>query len=208
MSYDSNDAAWDEAYERISRELYPEHREQAIVEYTDERLRSFYLARPDILIPAVGNYRQAKSLLASSHTAAALVFAASSIELFLKEGLLRPVVFGLVHSPSLAQLVVDSSMAQTGFKRYSKLLAGLYRVLTFTELESVARVGAKSSLLAEASVIQERRNQVLHQGATISAAESSEAVAIAGEVFNRILVPVLEELSLSIEKSGHVNSAA
>ena len=38
MSYGPEDAAWDEAYENMSRELYPEHKEQAIAEFTRERL--------------------------------------------------------------------------------------------------------------------------------------------------------------------------
>jgi hypothetical protein len=48
MSYIPEDAAWDEAYENISRELYPEHKEQAISEFTAERLRSYYTMHPDL----------------------------------------------------------------------------------------------------------------------------------------------------------------
>jgi hypothetical protein len=39
MSYDENDAAMDEFYDQISRELYPDHRDQAISEFTQERLK-------------------------------------------------------------------------------------------------------------------------------------------------------------------------
>lgn len=40
MSYDEHDAALDEFYDYMDKELYPEHREQAISEFTEERLRS------------------------------------------------------------------------------------------------------------------------------------------------------------------------
>jgi hypothetical protein len=43
MSYDERYAAMDEMYERIGEELYPEHRVQAIGEFTAERLSSYYL---------------------------------------------------------------------------------------------------------------------------------------------------------------------
>jgi len=142
MTYDSQEAAWDQAYERLSEELYPEHREQAIVEYTDERLRSYYLAHPSILVPAMANYRHAKSLLASGFHPAALVFAASATELFLKESLLRPVVFGLVHSPSLAQLVVDSAMSQTGFTRGRQAAAARRGILYTDHTKSSASSGS------------------------------------------------------------------
>ena len=43
MSYDESDAAWDEFYDRMSEELYPDHKDQAITEFTEERLQSYYL---------------------------------------------------------------------------------------------------------------------------------------------------------------------
>ena len=45
------DAAWDQMWDQMSVELYPEHKEQAIEEFTTERLQSFYLRNPDILAP-------------------------------------------------------------------------------------------------------------------------------------------------------------
>jgi hypothetical protein len=208
MSYEPHDEAWDEAYERLSEELYPEHREQAIVEFTDERLRSYYLDNPDILAPAKESLMQATSLLASGHFSAALVFAATANELFLKGSLLRPIVFGLVHSPAIAQLVVESAMTQTGFSRYAKLLAGLYRMLTFNELATVTRPSSTLNLLKEASNFQQTRNQILHQGAAVSEMQAREAVDVSKHVFNLILLPVLEELSLTVDDAGRLRKYA
>ena len=56
------DAAWDQMWEQMSAELYPEHKEQAIEEFTSERLQSFYLRKPDILIPGIGMYIEARKL--------------------------------------------------------------------------------------------------------------------------------------------------
>lgn len=123
MSYIPEDAAWDEAYENMSLELYPEHKEQAIAEFTRVRLRSYYVDHPKVLVPAVQLFKESQTLLSNRHHAAALVFAASATELFLKASLLRPVVYGLVHSESLAELVVNAALSQTGFQRYEQLLA-------------------------------------------------------------------------------------
>ena len=206
MSYSPEDSAWDEAYESMSRELYPEHKAQAIIEFTYERLRSFYVKNPEILVPAVRNFKVAKSLLSSGQPAAALVFAASATELFLKGSLLRPVVFGLVHSESLAELVVASALSQTGFKRYEKLLAGLFRELTQTDISSLVRVIGAKPLLVEASQLQEQRNGVVHQGDGVSETQAVLAVSIAEEVFNQILGRVLVELGLSLEKGGRLTN--
>jgi len=204
MSYDYHDAAMDEAYERLSEELYPEHKAQAILEFTYERLRSYYLQHKDLLVPAVRTYRLAESLLQAKQSAAALAFSASAVELFLKACLLRPVVAGLVHSESVADLVVESALSQTGFKRYEKLLAGLFKELTRLEIGRIRRPDAKKPLLEEASALQDRRNAVMHRGAEITEAEAAEAFSVASAVFNEVLAIVLSELCLSIKKGGEL----
>ena len=204
MSYDYHDAAMDEAYERLSEELYPGHKAQAIIEFTYERLRSYYLAHKELLVPAARTYKTAESLLAANQPTAALVFAASAVELFLKGCLLRPVVAGLVHSESVANLVVESALSQTGFKRYEKLLAGLFKELTQLEIAELRRPGASKALLEEASGLQDRRNAVVHRGEEVAVEEAKVAFSIATTVFNEVLAVVLRELGLSIKKGGEL----
>ena len=204
MSYDYHDAAMDEAYERLSEELYPGHKAQAILEFTYERLRSYYLSHKELLVPAVRTYKAAQSLLAVDQPAAALVFAASAVELFLKGCLLRPVVAGLVHSESVANLVVESALSQTGFKRYEKLLSGLFKELTQVEIAELRRPGASRALLEEASSLQDRRNAVVHRGDEVEIEEAKISFAIATAVFDEVLAVVLQELGLSIKKGGEL----
>ena len=204
MSYDYHDAAMDEAYERLSEELYPEHKAQAILEFTYERLRSYYLQHKNLLVPAARTYKLAESLLQAKQSTAALAFSASAVELFLKACLLRPVVAGLVHSESVADLVVESALSQTGFKRYEKLLAGLFKELTRLEIGQIKRPGAAKPLLEEASALQDRRNAVMHRGADITESEATEAFSVATAVFNEVLAIVLNELGLSIKKGGEL----
>ena len=204
MSYDYHDAAMDEAYERLSEELYPGHKAQAIIEFTYERLRSYYLAHKELLVAAARTYKTAESLLAANQPTAALVFAASAVELFLKGCLLRPVVAGLVHSESVANLVVESALSQTGFKRYEKLLAGLFKELTQLEIAELRRPGASKALLEEASGLQDRRNAVVHRGEEVAVEEAKVAFSIATTVFDEVLAVVLRELGLSIKKGGEL----
>lgn len=208
MSYDYHDAAMDEAYERLSEELYPSHKAKAIVEFTRERLRSYYLEHTDLLLPAGRTYKLAKTLLAANQPEAALVFAASAIELFLKACLLRPVVAGLVHSPSLTDLVVDAALSQTGFDRYENLLAGLFKELTRQDIRQIKREGATEGLLKEAAGIQSRRNRVAHRGETATMDEAAVACAVATAVFDSILATVLAELDLSMRTGGNILDVA
>ena len=200
MSYDYQDAAWDDAYERVARELYPEQKALAILDFTYDRLRSYYVQHKDLLVPAVRTYNLAESLLKVNHPAPSFVFAVSAIELFLKACLLRPVVAGLVHSEAVADLLVESSLSQTGFKRYGTLLAGLFKELMRIEISSIVRQDASRPILEEVAQLQDRRNAVIHRGEDVSLEEASRALAIAKAVFDQILAPVLNELGMSLER--------
>src|SRR5258706_1301538 len=148
MSYTFEDAMRDEAYEAMSRELYPEHRNQAIEEFTSERLQSYYLKNPDVAVHGVGSYKEAQSLLEHGHPSACVVFAVTSIEQSLKAALLKPVVFGLIRMESLAALIVDVAMDQNGgLDRYRKLLAGLFKDLAGIDVSAVRREGSQKPLL-------------------------------------------------------------
>jgi len=53
MSYDENDAAMDDFYDRISDELFPEHKELAIEQFIEERMQSYFLKIPNVIHPAI-----------------------------------------------------------------------------------------------------------------------------------------------------------
>lgn len=204
MSYDYHDAAMDEAYERLSEELYPGHKAQAISEFTFDRLRSYYIQHKDLLVPAARTYKIAQFLLQIQQHAPALVFSVSAIELFLKACLLRPVVAGLVHSESVAELVVESALPLTGFRRYEKLLSGLFKELTQLEISAIKRPGASKRLLEEVTALQILRNAVAHRGADVTEVEASESFSVAAAVFNDVLAVVLNQLGLSVKKGGEL----
>jgi hypothetical protein len=204
MSYSPEDSAWDDAYDRMSEELYPGHKAQAIVEFSYDRLRSFYIKNPDLLVPAARNFKLAKSLLATEQPAAVVVFAASATELFLKAALLRPVVYGLVHSDAVAELVMKAALSQPGFMRYEKLLVGVFKEVARVDISSLARAGANEPLLREASRLQELRNDIIHEGADATQADGQAGFEVASAVFEKILGSVLWELGFSIQKGGRL----
>jgi len=200
MSYDEFDAAQDEMYERLSEELYPEHKEQAIAEFTSERLRSYYLRHPKVAQPAVKMLREAESLFSDGHFDAALVFAASSCELFLKATLLRPVIHGLVHSEVLAEEIVNKTLSQTGLLRYQKLLGQMFEHLTNQKLEDVLRKDANKTLVEEIADIQRIRNKVVHEGEATTQIEAERALNVCKTAVVFVLTPVLSALSLESRK--------
>ena len=208
MSYDAFDAAQDEMYERLSEELYPQHRDQAVSEFTSERLRSYYTANPCVMRPAVDAIHEGKLLLQNGHNAAALVFFVTAIEVLLKATLLKPVVHGLVHNEGLANAIVEQALGQTGFARYTGLLAKLFAELLDMDVKAIKIAGALNSLLDECTTLQQERNAVVHQGASIAEERAYRGRRVAEAVLDLVVHPMLAQLDLKVLENGEIRHAA
>lgn len=204
MTFSPEDAAEDEFYEKLARELYPAHKDRAISEFTSDRLRSYYLQHPDLAVAGRRTFRQAKELYRLGHLGPALVCGVTVIEVFFKAGFLRPVIYGLVHSEALAEAVVKSSLSQSGYKRYEPLLSKLYAELVGVELSSFARKGSTKHILTEASEAQRSRNLVVHEGYEPTDEETRQAIGSAAIVMVNVWRPMLNALGLRLGSQGRV----
>ena len=64
------------------------------------------------------------------HPRAAIVFAATAMELAVKTVLLRPIVYGLVHDESVAEFVTELTTQHTrGIETFKKLLTAILKRL-------------------------------------------------------------------------------
>ena len=204
MSYDPQDAARDEMYEQIGRELYAEHKAQAIGEFTAERLRSFYVANSEVMCPAVDAIQAGKRLSANGYNSAAVVFFVTAVEILLKATLLKPVVHGLVHNEGLANIIVEQSLGQPGFDRYSNLLAQLFSELAGMDIRAIARKETNEKLLVECTSLQKLRNQIIHQGATCEPDRAAHALSVSVAVYELIVHPMLAKLGLHVIERGEI----
>ena len=205
MSYDPSDAAWDEFYDRMSEELYPDHKDQAIAEFTEERLQSFYLRQPNVMRPAVDAIQEGKRLQKNGHHSAALVFFVSAIEVLLKATLLKPIVSGLIHNEAFSEIIVKNTLGQSGFKRYEALLSKIFHELSGIDLPTVSREDASIPLLKECSNLQDKRNKIVHQGDTCTENEAELGRCVAVAVFELIVRKVLCEIGLYVGEHGLIN---
>jgi hypothetical protein len=204
MTTTREDAAADEFYERIANELYEAHKDQAVREFTTERLRSYYLKNPDLAAAGPRLFRDAKTLFKAGHFGPALVWAVTLTEVIFKGAVLRPLVYGLVHSDALADLVVQAALSQPGYKRYEPLLSRLFLEFAGIDLSKVSQKGSATSILADASKSQEIRNRVVHAGHEVTEAEASMAIGAAGIVMFTVWKPLLRQLGLRVAGKGKV----
>lgn len=205
MSYTPEDAMWDEAWDQISQELYPEHKEQAIDEFTWERLQSFYLNNPEILFPGIDKLRESEALL-ELHPSASFVFSITAIELFLKSSLLKPVVHGLIHNEALAEIVVESALGQSGFDRYKKLMSRLFEELAGIDIAALKRSNSNIPLLNEVFEIQKIRNGIIHRGESVTVEQAKVALNVATAIFLKVVEKMLFAIGLKINDYGSVET--
>lgn len=208
MSMTEHDYEMEEFYDRISEELYPDHKQQAIQEFTSDRLRSFYLQNPMVMRPAVEAIQESKALLAAERHSPALVFAASAFELLLKATLLSPVVYGLVHHDALAELIVQKVVGrQTNIDRYESLLARLFETLADINLATICRSGSTTPLMKEAKELQGLRDRILHLGVRCTRQDANKAFHVAAAIYTEIVCPMIGALNLTVGEKGIIEPA-
>ena len=201
------DTPEDFAREEAYADLVDEISQQAIDEFTSARLRSYYLSNPDLAVGAVALYREAKTLVSMSPSAALVLFV-TSIEVGLKVALLKPVVYGLVHNESVADLVSNLAVKHNGLDRFTSLLARLLQEYGQIDFEVFTIEGHSKTLWEEFTILQNGRNGVLHRAepATPELAQLAQDVAVM--FLGNYLNSVLQGLGLKLVKGGHIENAA
>jgi hypothetical protein len=218
MSWTRDDAERETFYDRMysefgqqwvsdhAEDLYRQHYDEAVKEFTAERLKSYYVAHPALAEPAHGILHDAQSLMESNRRAS-LVFAVIAIELAIKTLLLKPIVFGLVHIEVLASLITELTIQHTGMERFEDLLAKILAQFGGVDLKSFKRAGSAKTLMTEVKEVQKLRNAVIHRGEKITeSATTTLAVAAASALLNNIFPEVLANLGLHLHAPGIVCS--
>lgn len=193
-----DDIARDEWYSAVVAE--------AIEEFRSERLRSYYLAHPALAVPAFEMFNEAMAVLSASKSAA-LVLGVTSIEVGLKVTLLKPVVFGLVHNESVADLVSDLVTKQNGFDRFMPLLARVVAEYGGIDVGTLRMEDHSKTIWEEIALLQKRRNAVVHQAAKATLDDATLAMQVAGYVLGMFFPSVLKGFGLALNNETVIANA-
>ena len=182
-------------------ELYREHYQEAVKEFRIERLRSYYAAHADLAMSAFEELRYARTLL-PDHPKAALVFARTAIELGIKNTLLKPLVYGLVHMEVLAEPIATVTTKDSGF--FGAVLTGILREFGGVDFDTFKRTGGLKILREEMTEAKKARDRVVHGGGTVDVPVAELAVTVADTILNEILPQVLKKFDLHLHPPGTV----
>ena len=178
----------------------------AIEQFTFDRMRSYYVANPDVAVNTVAVFREAEALQPASPSAALVLFT-TSIELGLKVALLKPVVYGLVHNEAVADLISDLAVKQNGFDRFKPLLAKVLAEYGSIDFEAFTIEGHKRTVWEEVNVLQNARNGIVHRGELCTPELAELAKDVATMIIGKYFVSVLAALGLQYVKGGHIAQA-
>jgi hypothetical protein len=193
MSMEPWEAEQEEAYAR----LYNEHYEEAIKEFTTDRLQSYYLKHPDMAKTAIGMMEEAMAL-SQNHRNAALLFATSAAEITIKHLLVKPIVNGLVHNEAVADVIMAITPVQTGSDGFKNLLFGVLKKVADVDLAAYKRAGSNRTLWDEWKQLQKDRNDLIHDGVQPSGDTLRSFEPVAVEFLNIVFPKVLKTLGLSV----------
>jgi hypothetical protein len=185
------------AYDEYMAQMYEEHKAEAIEEFTYERLQSYYSDNRLLAKPAFYALSEAQNLLEINATAG-FIFAAIAMEVGLKETLLKPIVFGLVHVASSASLVTNLVMSHQNMDRYKELLLQILRDHGGVDLQSYKRLGSNKTIWEEISNIKTKRNLILHTAQTSSHEEATLALAVASTILGELFPAVVTRMGLHL----------
>jgi hypothetical protein len=203
------DAAAEEEHDRLYEEIGPqwvrdhadeifkENYDEAVSGFTSERLNSYYLKHPDLARPARESFLYAQSLM-PSFPQAALLFSVTATELAWKTVLLKPFVFGLVHTEGLADFVTELTIKHAGMDNFKKLLTAILTEFGGVNLIEYKRDGSSRTLWEEIKEIQEARNLLLHKGKNAPDGTADLAISVAGTLLNIIFPQVIGKLGLHL----------
>jgi hypothetical protein len=184
--------------DEIDFEVYQQQiSDDAVRQFTGERLQSYYLANPKLGEPALDALSYAQTLL-PKHPLAALVFATTAMELAIKVVLIRPIVSGLVLTEGLAEFITDLTTQHTGMDRFQDLLTEILARFGGVDLKTYTRPNSKRTLWQEIAEVQKARNGVIHRGEKVKGSMGHLAVAVGATLLRKIFPIILGNLKLHL----------
>ena len=193
MGMTMEEAAMDAAFEAHAwEEEMDELRAEAIAEFQQERLSSYYTEHPKVAQRAIDTLKEAQALFDAGFFPASLVFAVSATEQALKNTLLQPILYGLVHSELAAGLVANLYVK---IDQLPKLLFPIIAETANVNLSTYARDDQTITLWDEFRRLRLIRNGVLHRGERVERGDASTALIVGGAMLTDVCERVMSAVA-------------
>lgn len=185
------DAAREEFLDRITSEVLADNRDAIVAEFVEDRLAAYFEERPSMAKTAQASLSTARMLL-EVNSAASLIFSMTSVEISIRDLLLKPIVAGLVHNPDLSDVMADLVDA-----RNKKTFTLLNFVFTEIGLPSVfdQRLEGGRLVWSERTELQNLRNAVVHRGHHVEMEVAQRGLELAEHFISNLFPAVRDHLT-------------
>lgn len=201
MSYDWNDIAYDQYIEELNAKyMY----EGAIEHFTSERLQSAYVENPQIAKPIFRTLSEANQLFNLKKYTAAYIFAFIATEGTIRDILLKPIIYGVVHNISTADFVTEVLFKHTTFEKMKKWLSFIINEYAKIDLKAYQYPPTKNSLWQEINAIQKHRNKIIHYYHVATKDEARQSIGVASELVEKIFPTLINNLGLHLHKGSQI----
>lgn len=193
MSYDMQEAM----YEAAMDELYDELAPQAVEEFRQDRLQSYYRNHPELAVPAFRFLERGREHLGSDPTATTL-YCAIGAESIIKNALLKPLVYGLVHREDFASLITNLALRYTSLDRYKQLLFEVLGEHGGVDPRTFQRQEDGPTLWQEVQEIRSRRNDIAHNAQPADEEDAELAVGVTATLVEQIFPRVISRVGFHV----------
>ena len=195
-----NDLAWEQYMED---QYLTQVTEEGVDAFSRERLQAYYVDNPALAQTPLRALRTAEGLIDVS-ASASLVFAASSLEITLRDVILRPLLHGLVHNEALASYVAQCAVERQGTKSSNRLLVALLQEYAGVDLSTYCREGQRVTLWDEVGRATKLRNDVVHRGEEVTNDDVRTALDVSTVLLHEIFPAVAQALDLTVDEDLNI----
>ena len=133
-------------------------------------------------------------------------FSAIAVEVGLRETLVKPIVFGLVHTLSVASLITDMVLSRPDQRKYRDLLLHLLREHGDVDLNSYKRSDSHRPIWEEIMDVKKKRDSILHQAQVVTSDEANLALGVASTVLENLFPTVVGRMGLHLHEGFRICS--
>lgn len=196
---------YNEFYEHYrNSDHYAQDMDEAVEEFKADRLKSFYLENPLVGEPSLRLLKEAKELFDSKHYSAAQVFAGAATEVIFQEVLLKPIVYGFVHSDNIASMLAHIIDETKGVYKFKALLVHIISEFAGVDLYSYRIGSATQGLWQDLADVRKHRNDALHKAIQATEGAASQAIAVGSALSEKIFPAVTGKLGLHLHEGIRV----
>lgn len=194
---------WQEAEQEAA---YSQLQDDIIEEFKAERLGSYFSDNPQAALPGIAALATARTLLPQNATAGFL-FAFISAEFCLSRLFLRPLVFGVVHQETSADILSDLIARGTGWqKSFEKIVFPIIQEHCGIELGNECLDGSGKPIWKQFVGLKDFRNSVVHRAETANAEQARCALSIAQTLMEDVFPRLLATLGYRLDSEGNIRS--